>query len=144
MTLPGEGLQLNIRSETLERVGAELPTKSFKFVGHIMDEFLSWDYHIGNVQSKIACGNYAIARTKHTFPLNIRIILYSSLVRPHLEYGVVAWGGARRSKLKKVMNIQKKCIRNVADRSLRSHSDPIFSAFKIMKLDDLFRFGSHT
>ena len=26
-------------------------------------------------------------------PLNIRLLDYNALVRPHIEYGIITWGG---------------------------------------------------
>ena len=45
---------------------------------------------------------------KNVLPLNIRLLVYNSLVRPHIEYGIVTWGGAKNSKLQKIRSLQKK------------------------------------
>ena len=100
MKLPNENICLKIGSESLERIGFDMPLKNFKFLGHIIDEHLSWADHISYVRGKISSGNYALARTKHFLPPNIRLTLYNSLIRPHLEYGIIIWGGAQISKLK--------------------------------------------
>ena len=44
---------------------------------------------------------------KNVLPLNIRLLVYNSLVRPHIEYGIVTWGGAKNSKLQKIRSLQK-------------------------------------
>ena len=36
---------------------------------------------------------------KNVLPLNIRLLVYNSLVRPHIEYGIVTWGGVKKSDL---------------------------------------------
>ena len=56
-----------------------------------------------------------------------------------MEFGILAWGGIALSKLKKITNLQKKCVCNVANKMYRSHSDPIFSTLGILKFDDLFK-----
>lgn len=83
-------ISLKIKDEVLERVGDELRTKSFKFLGHVIDEHLTWTDHIQNVCSKISSGNYALARVKNFLPQKVRLTLYNSLIRPHLEYGILA------------------------------------------------------
>ena len=45
------------------------------------------------------------------------------------------------NKLKGIFNLQKKCVRNVANSNRLSHTDPIFSSLKIMKLNDLFKYN---
>ena len=59
-----------------------------------------------------------------------------------MEFGIIAWGGIASSKLNKVIMVQKKCVRNVAGKGYRSHTDPLFSKFSIMKLEDLFVYSS--
>ena len=29
---------------------------------------------------------------KNILPLNIRLLVYNALVRPHIEYGIITWG----------------------------------------------------
>ena len=77
-------------------------TKSFKFVGINIDENLSWDYHISKVKSKISfaniqivniqIANIQIAKVKNILPICTLTNRYNALFRPHLEFGVMAWG----------------------------------------------------
>ena len=130
---------LRVGSEKIERIGEGCSETSFKFVGHYIDEKLKWDNHIKYVRGKLSRCNYVIARAKNILPQNIRTTLYHSLFRPHLEYGIVNWGGALPSKLKCLFNLQKKCIRNVSGRGVRDHTDPLFLRLKILKLADLYK-----
>lgn len=141
MKLPDENIFLKIGSEFLERVGFDMPLKNFKFLGHIIDEHLSWADHISCVRGKISNGNYALARKKHLLPPNIRLTLYNGLIRPHLEYGINIWGGARASKLRGITVAQKKAIRNVAGKPSNFHTEPLFSSFGVLKFSDLFRYN---
>ena len=83
-----------------------------------------------------------LSQIKNFLPQNIRKTLYNSLCKPHMEFGIIAWGGISSSKLKKVMMVQKKCVRNVAGKSYRSHTDPLFSKLHILKLEDLLIYNS--
>ena len=51
----------------------------------------------------------------------------------------MAWGGVNASKLQKIVKIQKKCVRNVAGKGHRAHTDPLFSMLNILKFPDLFK-----
>ena len=59
-----------------------------------------------------------------------------------MEFGILAWGGINKTKLSKIINLQKKCVRNVAGKQYRSHTDPIFSKLGILKFDDLLQYNS--
>lgn len=133
---------LKIGEETVERIGSDCPTKYFKFVGHFLDEHLTWEHHVHHVHSRLSSGNYAINSAKNFLPLHIRKNIYNSLFRSHLEYGILAWGGIPKNKLNGIIGLQKKCVRNVANTKKLSHTDPIFSSLKILKFSDLFIYNS--
>ena len=88
---------LTIDSQPIERIGKGCTETSFKFVGHHLDEFLTWDYHLNHIKNKLSKSNYLINTSKNIFPLHIRKQLYNSIFRPHLEFGVLAWGGVKSS-----------------------------------------------
>ena len=115
MDVDWTNLNLKLGSELVDRIGNGCKENSFKFVGHYLDEFISWDQHLKHVISKLASADYAIGRTKNFLPLKIRKTIYNSLFRSHAEFGILAWGCSPESKLKKIFTLQKKCMRNVAN-----------------------------
>ena len=126
----------------VERIGTGCKDSSFKFVGHHLDEYLSWDMHIKHVTAKLASSNYAIARTRNFLPIKIRKSLYNSLFRSHAEFGILSWGCSPQYKLNKICTLQKKCVRNVANVGRKAHSEPLFSKLKILKFSDLLKFNA--
>ena len=51
-------------------------------------------------------------------------------------FGNLLWGCAKNKFIKKIENLQKKCIRNVALKSFRAHTEPIFKELGILKFTD--------
>ena len=137
-----ENFHLKVGEEQIERIGSDCTNKFFKFVGLYLDEHLSWEHQVQQVHSKLSSGNYAINSAKNFLPLHIRKNIYNSLFRSHLEYGILAWGGIKSNKLKGIIGLQKKCVRNVANKKRLSHTDPIFSSLKILKFEDLVIYNS--
>ena len=135
-------LNLKLGNELVERIGTGCKESSFKFVGHHLDEHLSWDIHIKHVTSKLASANYAIARTRNFLPIKTRKSLYNSLFRSHAEFGILSWGCSNQTKLNKICTLQKKCVRNVANVGLRAHSEPLFSKLGILTFNDLFKLNA--
>ena len=86
-------LQLKLGDKTVEQVGTNCQEKYFKFVGHVLDDSLSWVGHVEHVCKKLASSNYAINSTKNLLPKKVRLSLYHSLFDSHLNfvifYGVV-------------------------------------------------------
>ena len=139
MTADFSNLNLYIGNELIDRIGNSCSTTAFKFVGHFLDEHLSWDCHINYISNKLSSASFIISRTKNILPLKIRKNLYMALFQSHLEFGLIAWGGVCQSKLKRINLIQKKCIRAVANSSFLSHTDPLFKDLGILKLHDLYK-----
>ena len=141
MKIDFEPLKLVIENQVIDRIGKNCEEESFKFVGHFLDEFLLFDHHINHIKNKLSKSNFAINSSKKFLPLHIRKLLYNSIFRPHLEFGIIAWGGVKASQLKNINILQKKCIRNVANKQYRSHTDPLFSSLEIMKFKDLYKYN---
>ena len=72
--------------------------------------------------------------TKH-----IHLLVYNSLVRLYIEYGIVTWGGVKNSKQQKIRSLQKKAIRAVNNSTFKAHSNPLFSKLKVLNLDDTYK-----
>ena len=48
----------------IERIGRDCNTKSFKFLGHWIDDSLNWNDHFQKLASKLNSSNYALAKIK--------------------------------------------------------------------------------
>ena len=54
----------------------------------------------------------------------------------HLNYGNFLWGCASKKLLGKIEILQKICIRNVALKSYRAHTEPTFKQLEILAFSD--------
>ena len=129
-------LNLQINEKNIEQVGNNCKDKYFKFVGHVLDENLTWEGHIGHIAKKLASANFAINSSKKFLPMSIRKTIYYSLFDSHLNFGNILWGCAANKFMKKIDNLQKKCVRNVSLEKFNAHSEPIFKKLGILKNAD--------
>ena len=109
--------------------------KQFDFLGITIDSNLSWKPHATKVCGRISRTLGVMKKIKRFAPPQVMKILYQSLILPHLNYGIKAWGFAHS----KVFNIQKKAIRIMTNRKVNSHTDPIFRDEKLLKVEDIFK-----
>ena len=137
-------LELKIGDDKIDRIGKGCEFSFFKFVGLKLDEFLDWSHHTAHVTTKISSGNFILNSAKHFLPIHIRKKIYNSLIRSHMEFAILAWGNALPSKLKPITAIQKKCIRNIAGKDIRSHTEPLYKKLNILKFDDLIHYNCLT
>ena len=127
---------LHIGNQRIEQVGSNCKEKYFKFVGHVLDDKMSWEGHIEHIGKKLASANYGLNSSKNFLPFKIRKTLYYSLFDSHLNFGNLLWGCAKPKLINKLENLQKRCLRNVALKGFRAHSEPIYKLLGILKFSD--------
>jgi hypothetical protein len=70
----------------IERIYNDGPTKSFKLLGVLFDEYLSFDAHISSLCSKISKSLFCINRIKNFINQDTRKTLYYAMVHSHIAY----------------------------------------------------------
>ena len=112
-----------------------------KFLGLHIDTDLSWKTHI-NYVSKILSRNTGILnKLKYYFPSHILQSIFSTLISPYVNYGILAWGNTSTLLLDSLFLIQKRAIRIVNNAGYLSHTNELFAKNKILKISDLFYYN---
>ncbi len=110
-----------------------------KFLGIMIDDKLTWDNHINYCKNKIASGNYALNSLKRTLPTRQLKTIYHSLIQPYLNYGLLLWGGACKTKLKKLQVAQNKTMRRIDNANYNDSAKPIYKKYGILTIDDMLK-----
>jgi hypothetical protein len=108
--------------------------KSTTFLSVVIDECLTWKDHIDLIFKKMMKASSIISRMHHFTNLNALKLIYYALVYPYLIYGNLIWGSTYKTRIQKLMNIQKKIIRLMTFKSYSEHSETIFKNFKILNI----------
>ena len=61
-------------------------------------------------------------------------LVYYALVYPYLIYGNLIWGNTYKSRVQKLLNVQKKIIRLMTFKSYLEHTEPIFKELSILNI----------
>ena len=101
----------------------------FNFLGIHFNEQLNWKSHIDTLSVKCCRTLGILNRLKRILPLNIKIILYNSLMLPHLNYGITLWG----FKCERIIKLQKKAARILSASKYNAHTKPLFKNLKLLK-----------
>ena len=82
-----------------------------QYIGVLLDDKLSWKYHIQQLHEKLSkiCG--LIFRLRHNVPLYTRKLVYYSTFQSTLFYSLLNWGRAAKSCLHQLEVLQKEFIR---------------------------------
>ncbi len=52
----------------------------------------NWKSHINKISNTISKSIGILNKLKHFLPLNIKILLYNSLILSHLNFDILTWG----------------------------------------------------
>ena len=120
-------LTLKIDGINIEKV------EEFNFLGLTMDTNLKWKKHTDKISNKCSKITGVLNRLKLLFPQEIKCLLYNSLIVPHINYCITAWGFHRN----RITIIKKKAIRIITASSYISHTEPLFKQLNLLKVEDI-------
>ena len=100
-------------------------TSYVKFLGVLMDENLSWKYHISELTKKLSRSSGIFFKIRYLLPLDILKNLYYSIFSSFLNYGSSTWGLSYDSYLKPLFLLQKKVLRSISFEPSSTPSSPI-------------------
>ena len=72
-------------------------------------------------------------------PNKIKLAIYNSLFKSHLENGIVAWGNSADPGIKRTCSLQKRSVRHISNARSKQHTSNLFAEHKILKFHDLVK-----
>jgi hypothetical protein len=124
------------------RIHNEGDEKSFKLLGVMLDEYLSFDAHINNLCVKISKSLFCMNRIKNFVNPASMKMLYFAMVHSHLVYCINFYGCANKTTLNKLFLKQKEAIRIMSNVGYRDHTSPLFLNHKILPLEKLIKMSN--
>ena len=115
------------------------PVDHVKYLGMYLDSHLSWEYHINQLCKKLSQANGILAKLHHNVPLETVLLVYHAIFYSHLNYGCSIWGLTCDKHIEKIRKLQKRCMRIVTFSDFNSHTNPLFTDLKILKVDDVIK-----
>ena len=106
----------------------------FNFLGVTVDEYLTFDAHKQKISNKISRTLGVLNKLKRFLPLTTLLLLYNSLILPHIQYAILCWG----SKTSRLFKLQKRAVRTISCSRYNAHTEPIFKKLKILKIQDIY------
>ena len=127
---------VNIGNRFISRV------KYIRFPGLLLDENLSWKYHLSQLSKKLSgtCG--ILLKIRNYLSTDILRCIYNSLFMSFLHYGIVIWGQTFSSYIETLFKLQKKAIRTISHQTALSHSLPLFKGLQLLRVSDVVKLYS--
>ena len=112
-------------------------TKSYCYLGIIVDEKLSWSEHVNMVCMKLSQVAGVIFKVRNLLPKNALMMIYHSLVGSKLRYGLICWATANKLLLNKVNVAHNRIITYLAFSKRCVRMWPLYCKVKVLPLDIL-------
>ena len=109
---------------------------SVKLLGLHTDDTLRWDVHIEYLCSKLSKAIYNIRKIRQITDTNTAKIVYRSLFRSNLQYGILIWGNSVHAS--RVFITQKRAIRAMVKACPTTPCRPLFRELGILTVPSLF------
>ena len=109
--------------------------KEFNFLGITINEYLDWNSHRIKIANKLSRAIGIMHKLRKIIPMQILKVMYSSMILPHLYFGITAWGFTCR----RVFGLQKKAIRIITKCKFNAHTEPLFRELSLLKVNHIFQ-----
>ena len=123
--------ELKMANHILER------TKTYRYLGLIVDEKFSWADHINEVCWKISQVAGVIFKVRKRLSKEALMLIYHTLVAQKLRYGLICWATASKFLLDKVNVVHNKVVRYLTFSKACSRAWPLYCTLDIVPLDIL-------
>ena len=108
-----------------------------KYLGIYIDEDLRWNSHITHVASVISRNIGVLSKVKYFLSSAGLRLLYHSLIMPYINYCCVIWGNTSKTRLNRLIILQKRALRIIDHRPYFYPSNELFIKLELLKLPDI-------
>jgi len=82
------------------------------------------------------CG--ILNKLKYRLPQSILLNIYNTLILPYLQYCAIVWANCNHSKLKSLVIIQQRAVRNICKLEYLTHTAPYFKNLHVHTIVDIY------
>ena len=107
---------------------------NLNFLGILLDKHLNWKTsQTSKIANKISRTIGVLTKLKQYLPSRILLTIYNTLIMPHLNYGILAWG----YQPGRLVTLQKTAVRVITSSAYNAHTSPIFKNLRLLKIYDI-------
>ena len=116
--------------------------KKTKYLGIILDENLSFKYHIENLRFKLNRANGLLAKIRHYVKAGLRRTLYFALFDSHLRYGRQILGQNQSLITNYITCAQNKAIRIINFKGREENAKPLYKSTKVLEFRNIIKLNN--
>ena len=114
-------------------------TKTYRYLGLIVDEKLSWAEHINEICSKLSQVAGVIFKIRNLLTREAMMLVYHSLVGSKLRYGLICWATANKFLLNKIIVAHNKIITYMTFEKRCTRMWPLYCRLKVLHLNIMIK-----
>ena len=111
-----------------------------KYLGITIDTRLNFVAHIGIAAKKFSRSLGVMCKLRNVLPPQALLVLYYSMIHPHLLFGITIWGNTYEKYLKRLRTLQNKAVKVLGGGRWQNHASAYYSQLNILKLEDLYSY----
>ena len=112
-----------------------------KFLGVVIDEYLTFEYHVKHVRGKVARGLGILYKGRRLLNKTSLLQLYNSFMYPYINYCICVWGNTCMTYLSPLIILQKKAVRMISGAKRLDHTDSLFKELRILRITEVFAYS---
>lgn len=112
--------------------------KSFKYLGVILDEKVTWENHIVELHRKTRISIRTFYYLRNICDTALMRTLYFALIHSRLQYGIICWGGAFKYLIDRLRVTQNFYLRIILKKCKRDSSFALYRQLEILPIQHLF------
>ena len=125
-----------MNNQEVQRVGKGQKQETYKYLGVLIGEDLTFEEHINRVRGKLVSAAFMLNQSKSFLPFKARLQVYRSIFESHLNFAAIVWSTCK-STVSKLSPIQQRALRSVFLLPRRSHVSQYLSKFNILKVEQI-------
>ena len=133
VSLDGDGFELRMGNNIIAR------TKTYRYLGLLVDENFSWAHHINEICVKLSQVAGIIFKTRTLLSKQALMLVYHSLAGSKLRYGLICWATANKYLLKKINVAHNRIITYMTFSKRCSSMWPLYCQIKVLPLSILIK-----
>ena len=112
--------------------------RNSKTLGVLIDEHLTWDKQLENVQTKVSRGIGMLRRMRKVVPKTTLIKVYNAIILPHFDYCSLVWDNCSDYLIGKLQKLQNRAARVITGRSYGTRSRDVLKELHWQPLKERF------
>jgi hypothetical protein len=106
--------------------------QNVKFLGLMLDDTLSWKYHVGHLECKLSPACFVLQTLQPLVSEGTLRTVYFSYIHSILSYGIIFWADC--SDRNKIFKLQKRAIRIITWSKNKESCRELFKKLNILPL----------